>query len=109
MDERKRRSKMLRSLSVKKRRFFYQQHLAEIRPVLFEAENENGFMYGFTDNYIKVRMKYDSDLINEVSDVSLEGINSDGEMIGKSLQFPISGFQFENAGSFQRKTVNRKL
>ncbi len=111
MEERKRRNKMLRSLSLKKRRFFYEQHLGETRPVLFESENRDGFMYGFTDNYIKVKMAFDEELVNEIIEVKLDSINSEGEVIGKSLQFPVSSLQFEMQEAINRelKTVNRKL
>ena len=82
MDERKLRSKMLRSLSVKKRRFFYEQHLGENRPVLFESENDNGFISGFTDNYIKVKFPFASNLINQVEKITLGNITPDGDVEG---------------------------
>ena len=93
MEERKRRSKMLRSLSLKKRRYFYEQHLGESRAVLFESENDNGFMYGFTDNYIKVKVVFDEGLVNEVVKAGLEEIDSEGDVIAESLQFPVSGLE----------------
>ena len=46
------RSKMLRSLSEKKRRIFYNSQINRVRPVLFESENKLGYIYGYTDNYI---------------------------------------------------------
>jgi len=82
MDERKLRSKMLRSLSVKKRRFFYEQHLGENHPVLFETENDNGFISGFTDNYIKVKFPFASNLINQVEKITLGNITPDGDVEG---------------------------
>jgi len=74
--ERRQRSKMLRILSEKKKRFFYEQHLESVRPILFEAENEGGLMNGFTDNYIKVQTPYDPLLINEIKPMQLVGIDA---------------------------------
>ena len=54
---RKKRSKMLRGLSVKKRRNFYESQLKSKRTVLFEGENKQGYIHGFTENYIKVKIK----------------------------------------------------
>ncbi|MCS6934879.1 MAG: tRNA (N(6)-L-threonylcarbamoyladenosine(37)-C(2))-methylthiotransferase MtaB [Chitinophagales bacterium] len=68
---RKERNRMLRDLSDKKKRAFYEAHAGEIRPVLFEAENDNGYMYGFTDNYIKVAVPYSEQLVNTICDVEL--------------------------------------
>ena len=56
---RSKRSKMLRSLSVEKRRCFYQSQLGKNHEVLFESENKKGYITGFTENYIKVRMPWD--------------------------------------------------
>lgn len=79
------RSAMLRSLSAKKRRYFYEQHVNEVRKVLFEAEPSNGMMHGFTDNYIKVEMPYDPLLVNEIVPVQLEGIGPSGDMLGDTV------------------------
>ncbi|MBC6410129.1 MAG: tRNA (N(6)-L-threonylcarbamoyladenosine(37)-C(2))-methylthiotransferase MtaB [Ekhidna sp.] len=76
--ERNKRSKILRGLSEKKKKCFYQQHLEETHPVLFEEDAEHGMMYGFTENYIRVAVKYDPILINEVKKVKLTKINEDG-------------------------------
>lgn len=73
--ERAERSKMLHILSDKRRRAFYDAHLASTADVLFENDVEDGFMFGFTDNYIKVRTPYDPLLVNEVSSVRLESIH----------------------------------
>ncbi len=75
------RSKMLRSLSAKKRRHFYEQHIGEVRQVLFEAEPDNGMMHGFTENYIKVEMPFDPLTVNEIVPVKLEHIGVSGNMI----------------------------
>ena len=74
------RNKMLKILSEKKRHQFYSEHINTSRNVLFEAEHKNGLMHGFTDNYIKVSCQYDPLLVNEIKLVSLNAINSIGEM-----------------------------
>jgi threonylcarbamoyladenosine tRNA methylthiotransferase MtaB len=75
---RQERVSMLRTLSEKKRQAFYRRHLGTTRTVLFEAEEKSGFMYGFTDNYIKVKAAYDPLLVNELADIALENMNDDG-------------------------------
>ena len=50
---------MLRGLSVKKRRAFYESQIGKELTVLLEGENKNGLMYGFTENYVKVQTAYD--------------------------------------------------
>ncbi|MDQ3048089.1 MAG: tRNA (N(6)-L-threonylcarbamoyladenosine(37)-C(2))-methylthiotransferase MtaB [Bacteroidota bacterium] len=78
---RKKRNKMLRILSTKKLRIFYEQHIGQKRRVLFEGDNKNGFMHGFTDNYIKVKTPFDPALINTMQDVTLKQLDADGEML----------------------------
>lgn len=75
---RKKRNKMLRILSAKKLRHFYEQHLGETRTVLFEGDNKDGFMHGFTDNYIKVKTPYNPDLVNQLRQVDLKELDADG-------------------------------
>ena len=75
---RKKRNKMLRILSAKKLRHFYEQHLGETRTVLFESDNKEGFMHGFTDNYIKVKTPFNPDLINQLKQVDLKELDADG-------------------------------
>ena len=77
---RQKRSKMLRSLSHKKKRAFYEQHVGNQATVLFENDVENGMMHGFTENYIRVTAKYDPLLINELKQVQLVGLNEEGYM-----------------------------
>ena len=72
------RSKKLRILSAKKKRAFYEEHVGKEFPVLFEAENNNDFMFGFTSNYIKVKTKYSENLVNEIKQVTLKEIDRDG-------------------------------
>jgi threonylcarbamoyladenosine tRNA methylthiotransferase MtaB len=76
--ERFKRSKMLRILSDKKKRKFYQHNVGKHGLVLFEQGEENEFMYGFTKNYIKVRTAYNSEMINTVHKVMLKNINDEG-------------------------------
>lgn len=71
---RRERNEMLRILSEKKRRHFYEQHEGDCRPVLFEAKNQDGKMFGFTDNYIKVCVEYDEKLINQIAMVELQKV-----------------------------------
>jgi threonylcarbamoyladenosine tRNA methylthiotransferase MtaB len=78
MHKRNERSKMLHILSDKKRRFFYEQSLGTTATVLFENDVENGKMYGFTENYVRVSAKYDPLLINELKTVTLTHINEEG-------------------------------
>src|SRR5690606_19208601 len=72
------RSKMLHSLSDKKRRKFYQDNLSTESVVLFENDVEGGMMHGFTQNYIRVSTKYDPVLINELKTLKLVSINEKG-------------------------------
>ncbi len=78
MKIRNERSSMLRNLSAKKRRKFYLENLGTEESVLFENDIENGKMFGFTRNYIRVTAKYDPLLINEILPVQLKEINHDG-------------------------------
>ncbi len=76
--ERRKRNKMLRILSEKKLRHFYAQHEGNERPVLFEHENRDGKMHGYTDNYIKVKFPFDENLANKIVDVQLNKVEADG-------------------------------
>lgn len=75
---RNQRSKMLRGLSEKKKRYFYEQQLNSERTVLFENDVEDGMMSGFTENYVRVKAKYDPVLINEFKKIRLDSIDDDG-------------------------------
>ncbi len=75
---RKKRSKMLRGLSVKKRRAFYESQLNSIHTVLFEGDNKEGYIYGFTENYVKVKTTWNPELVNTLHQVILEKIDEDG-------------------------------
>lgn len=78
MKVRNQRSKMLRSLSEKKKRKFYEENLGKTSEVLFEEDIENGMMHGFTENYVRVEAKYDPVLINETKTVQLTSIAPSG-------------------------------
>ena len=77
---RSKRSKMLRGLSVKKRRAFYESQIGSNRTVLFESENKEGYIYGFTENYVKVKMPWDPALVNTLQEVQLTKIDEDGSV-----------------------------
>jgi len=74
------RSKMLHILSDKKRRAFYESQLNKTEEVLFEGDIKDGFMHGFTRNYVKVRTKYDPVLVNELKSIYLTKISPDGDV-----------------------------
>jgi len=74
------RSKMLHILSDKKRRAFYESQLGKTEQVLFEGDIKEGYMHGFTANYVKVRAKYDPLQVNEIKTVYLTGISPDGDV-----------------------------
>lgn len=77
---RTKRSKMLRGLSVKKRRAFYESQLGTVHTVLFEEENKEGYITGFTENYIKVKAPWNPDLVNTLHQVALSEIDEDGHV-----------------------------
>mgnify|MGYP003663048623 FL=1 len=78
MAVRNKRSKMLRGLSVKLRRAFYESQIETKRTVLFEGENKKGYIHGFTENYVKVKTPWDPALVNTVAEVRLKDIDDDG-------------------------------
>lgn len=75
---RKKRSKMLRGLSAKKRRAFYESQLGKTKTVLFESENKEGYIHGFTENYVKVKYPWNPHLCNTQHQVVLNEIAEDG-------------------------------
>lgn len=80
MSIRRERSKQLHILSDKKKRAFYEQNIGTFRTVLFEHEEDNGIMYGFTENYVKVKMAYDAKMVNTFQRIELTEIDRDGIM-----------------------------
>ncbi|MGB5238185.1 MAG: tRNA (N(6)-L-threonylcarbamoyladenosine(37)-C(2))-methylthiotransferase MtaB [Flavobacteriaceae bacterium] len=83
---RKKRSKMLRGLSAKKRRAFYESQMGTRRKVLLEGENKKGYMYGFTENYVRVRTPWDPELVNSMMEVELIEIDEEGMVRFRSLE-----------------------
>ncbi len=75
---RAKRSKMLRGLSAKKRRSFYESQLGNTLTVLFENENKEGFIQGFTENYVKVKTPWNPNLVNTLHSIKLTKIDEDG-------------------------------
>lgn len=75
---RKKRSKMLRGLSAKKRRAFYESQIGNTLTVLFESDNKEGHIEGYTENYVRVKTPWDESLINTLHRVKLTGIDKDG-------------------------------
>ncbi|NDE28735.1 MAG: tRNA (N(6)-L-threonylcarbamoyladenosine(37)-C(2))-methylthiotransferase MtaB [Flavobacteriia bacterium] len=75
---RNQRSKMLRALSVKKRRAFYESQLGNTAEVLFESENKKGYIHGFTENYVKVRSPWNPNWVNVLKKVKLDQIDDEG-------------------------------
>lgn len=75
---RAKRSKMLRGLSAKKRRAFYESQIGTTRTVLFEGENKEGYIHGFTENYVKVKAPWNPELVNTLHEIELKSIDTDG-------------------------------
>lgn len=80
MNIRHERSKRLHILSEKKKRKFYEDNVGKLKTVLFENDDNDGFMHGFTDNYVKVKIPYDQSLTNTLHKVKLTEIDRDGVM-----------------------------
>jgi threonylcarbamoyladenosine tRNA methylthiotransferase MtaB len=80
MDVRRERSKQLHLLSDRKKRQFYSENIGTKRSVLFEQEEDNGIMYGFTENYVKVKHPYDEALVNTFQTIKLIELDRDGIM-----------------------------
>ena len=69
------RSQILRKLSEKKKMNFYKSNINQIRPVLFESKNYDGYIYGYTDNYIRVKTLWSKNLVDNVVDCELINID----------------------------------
>lgn len=85
---RQERASLLRSLSEKKRRQFYQGQLGTKAVALFEQDIEDGMMHGFTENYVRVAIPHDPSLINRLVPVVLESIGSRGTMLASLAARP---------------------
>jgi threonylcarbamoyladenosine tRNA methylthiotransferase MtaB len=80
METRNKRSKMLHILSEKKKRAFYESQISKSETVLFESDEEDGYMHGFTSNYVKVKTKFDDSMINQLAEIRMEKIDGNGIM-----------------------------
>ena len=80
MEVRRERSKQLHLLSDRKKRQFYTENIGTERTVLFEHEEDEGIMYGFTENYVKVKFPYQQELTNTFQKIRLTEIDRDGIM-----------------------------
>ena len=78
MEVRSKRSMILRSLSDKKRRSFYQSQLGSYKTVLYETENKKGYIYGYTENYLRVRSPWNPELANKLKLVRINRIDNKG-------------------------------
>ncbi len=88
--ERKRRNKMLRILSAKKQRAFYESMIGKSFNALVEHENRNGFMHALTENYLKVKFPYQADLANQIIEVEIKSIDEEGFAISHLSEPAIS-------------------
>jgi threonylcarbamoyladenosine tRNA methylthiotransferase MtaB len=94
MHIRRQRNEMLRILSEKKKRYFYNQFLGRRRDVLFESHKDKSLMTGFTDNYLKVEAPYDPALINKISTVQLMNVKDNGTFEVIIMDIPEAVFDY---------------
>ena len=80
---RSKRSKLLRALSVQLKRKFYMSQLGTIKNVLFEPENRNGFIYGFSNNYVRIKTPWRSSIKDKIIPFKLQNISDDGLVTGE--------------------------
>jgi threonylcarbamoyladenosine tRNA methylthiotransferase MtaB len=85
VEERRKRNRMLQILSEKKLRNFYLQHMGTLRPALLETKNKEGYLHGFTDNYIRVRVPYQKELQGSIINAGLREIELDGTVYAEIL------------------------
>ena len=86
MNVRRTRNTILAMISEKKKRYFYDQHAGSEREVLFEGSNKDGWMTGFTDNYIKIKTRFDHELINQIVSTELERTNTENLMLAEPVK-----------------------
>jgi threonylcarbamoyladenosine tRNA methylthiotransferase MtaB len=86
VEDKKKRSKIMHEIADEKQNIFYKQHLGSVRRVLFESQKQDNMMYGFTDNYIKVEVPYDIELVNEIKDVFLKSITKNKTILGEVIE-----------------------
>tara|TARA_B100000674_G_scaffold148919_1_gene118343 strand:- start:1540 stop:2853 length:1314 start_codon:yes stop_codon:yes gene_type:complete len=82
-NKRAERSKMLRILSDKLQRAYYQKYLGSTQTALLEKENKNGFLFGFTDNYIKVKVPFTEELVQKKINLKLLSFDENGNVLSK--------------------------
>ncbi|HJN78783.1 MAG TPA: tRNA (N(6)-L-threonylcarbamoyladenosine(37)-C(2))-methylthiotransferase MtaB [Flavobacteriaceae bacterium] len=75
---RNKRSKLLRLLSASKKTSFYKKNIGTDNNVLFESENKNGLIEGYTENYIRVRKDWNKNLVGKIRKVRIEKVDSEG-------------------------------
>ena len=80
------RSQILRKLSNEKKKFFYLSNLNQSRPVLFESKNNDGYIYGYTDNYIRVKTIWSKSLVDKIVECKLLELDNDLVVKAKSFQ-----------------------
>ena len=80
------RSQILRKLSNEKKKFFYLSNLSQSRPVLFESKNNDGYIYGYTDNYIRVKTIWSKSLVDKIVECKLLELDNDLVVKAKSFQ-----------------------
>ena len=88
MEVRRERTKQLRILGSKLQRAHYERHMGTTRPVLFEAENVDGNMLGYTDNYIRATAPYDPSLTNTISSTQLDRMDGNSHMRTLGIEEP---------------------
>ncbi len=79
-EEKKQRCEKLQSLAEMKKETFYRQHLGEKREALFENHNQDGKIFGYTDNYIRIEKNYNAGWAGEIKKVILKQINNQGNV-----------------------------
>jgi threonylcarbamoyladenosine tRNA methylthiotransferase MtaB len=86
MQTRRQRTRQLRLLSNKLQRAHHERHIGTVRSVLFEAEEADGRMFGYTDNYLRVSVPFDPALVNSIAPVQLIRVNGDGHVEGEAAE-----------------------
>jgi threonylcarbamoyladenosine tRNA methylthiotransferase MtaB len=77
-DVKKRRSKVLHHVSEEKKGNFYMLNKGRTAKVFFESANKGGYIYGFTENYVRARHSWRSELVNKIAEVRLHELAADG-------------------------------
>jgi threonylcarbamoyladenosine tRNA methylthiotransferase MtaB len=78
-EKRNRRTAELRMLSEKKKRAFYEQFNNTAQHVLWEASEDEGLMFGFTENYLKVAQPWSASSVNTIETVHMKKLS--GELV----------------------------